>query len=352
MSTVPGRSSQTDTKPSFRYGYRLVRIKLPNGRSRFKRVPLTLKDVLHPRFGDFHVLSQPHNEDCHYLYAKLAYRVRTDASAVVLQDCGIFWDIPRLRHHSPDISVIFGVRERKDWKTFDVRIEKVRPSLIIEVTSPSTRVNDVKTKVKQYARARVPYYVIADAVEKNEVRRLKLRAYRLDGQKYVRVPLDAHGRAWLEPLKLWLGIRVHPRTGGDRLVLVDPVTNEPLPNLGELGDSLVARTAALAEADEAREQAEDRVRIEALAREQAEDRARIEALAREQADEAREQAEDRARIEALAREQAEDRARIEALAREQADEAREQAEDRARAAEQRLRELEEKLKKPRRRKSP
>ena len=38
----------------------------------------------------------------------------------------------------------------------------MRPSLIIEVTSPKTRVNDVKTKVTQYAQAKVPHYVIAD----------------------------------------------------------------------------------------------------------------------------------------------------------------------------------------------
>jgi hypothetical protein len=64
MSTVPRCSSTADTKPSYRYGYREVRVKLPNGRFRFKRVPLTLKDVLHPRFGDVHVLSDAHGEDC------------------------------------------------------------------------------------------------------------------------------------------------------------------------------------------------------------------------------------------------------------------------------------------------
>jgi colicin import membrane protein len=267
MSTVPRRSPPADTKPSFSYGYREVRVKLPNGRFRFKRVPLTLKDVLHPRFGDVHVLSSAHNDDCNYLKSALTSRLVVDPSAVVFYDCGIFWDIPRLRHHSPDISVIFGVREHKDWKTFDVKIEKVRPTLIIEVTSPKTRVNDTKTKVKQYARARVPYHVIADAVEKNNQRRLRLIAYRLEGEKYVKVPLDEHGRAWLEPLKLWLGVRVHPQTGGDRLVLVDPATNQEIPDYNSLEHSLVVQVNARAEA-------EDRALAEALARAEAEDRAR------------------------------------------------------------------------------
>ena len=62
MSTVPDRS-----KASFDYGYREVREKLPDGRCRWKRVPLTLEDVLHPRFGDVHMLGDPHSDDCSYL---------------------------------------------------------------------------------------------------------------------------------------------------------------------------------------------------------------------------------------------------------------------------------------------
>ncbi|MGO9470638.1 MAG: Uma2 family endonuclease [Isosphaeraceae bacterium] len=39
--------------------------------------------------------------------------------------------------------------------------------LIIEVTSPKTPVNDLETKVEEYARAEVPHYVVVVAVEKN-----------------------------------------------------------------------------------------------------------------------------------------------------------------------------------------
>jgi Uma2 family endonuclease len=202
-----------------------------------------LEDVLHPRFGDVHVLSDPHDDDCHYLKYVLKARYADDRSVVVFSDCGIFWDVPRLRHHSPDLSVIFGVKRRKDWKTFHVKTEKTRPSLIIEVTSPSTRVNDVKTKVKQYARARVPHYVIADAQETAGKRRLTLIAYRLEGKEYHRVALDDQGCADLEPVGLKLGVKAHPETGGDRLVLIDPATGE------EIGDyTEVSRGRADAEA--------------------------------------------------------------------------------------------------------
>ena len=162
------------------------------------------------------------SDDCTYFRIGFKARYAGDRSVVVFSDCGIYWDIPGLRHHSPDLAVIFGVKRRKDWETFRVREEGVRPSLIIEITSPKTRVNDVKTKVTQYAQARVPHYVIVDVEKVDGRRRLKLIVYRLQGQSYERVDLDDQGRAWLEPVGLWLGVKVNPETGGDRVVLDRP----------------------------------------------------------------------------------------------------------------------------------
>ncbi|MFI5454269.1 MAG: Uma2 family endonuclease [Isosphaerales bacterium] len=295
MSTVPRRSSPSDTKPSFRYGYREVRVKQPNGRVKFKRVPLTLRDVLHPRFGDVHVLSDPHADDCNYLRSVLKDRYAADRSVAVFSDCGIFWDVPRLGHHSPDLSVIFGVKQRKDWKTFDVKEEKVRPRLIIEVTSPSTRVNDVKTKVKQYATAGVPHYVIADAEENNNRRRLTLIAYRLAGESFVSVPLDEHGRAWLDPVGLWLAVKVYPETGGDRLVLVDPSAGQEIGDYTAIRRTLAAETEARARA-EAQVEAALQARSRAVAQVQAAFQARAQAEAEARAAEERARAaEDRLR---------------------------------------------------------
>jgi colicin import membrane protein len=145
----PKATSRVPSKPaaSFDYGYRYVEKKRRDGRIDFVRVPLTLDDVLHPQFGDVHVLSDPHTDDCTYLRTVLKNRYADDRSVAVLSDCGILWDKPGLEHHSPDLAVIFGVKRRKGWKTFHVKTEKVRPELIIEVTSPKTRVNDVETKV-------------------------------------------------------------------------------------------------------------------------------------------------------------------------------------------------------------
>lgn len=286
MSTVPDRRRKANARParakpngkprsgkaSFDYGYRDIPKKLPNGEYEMVRIPLTLEDVLHPLMGDKHVLGDPHDEDCHYLKAVLKDRFAHDRTFVVFSDCGIFWDRPGLKHHSPDVSVIFGVKERKDWETFHVAIEKVRPALVVEVTSPKTRENDVTTKVAQYARAGVPHYVIADTHKRDGKRRLTLIRYQLDNGTYRSMGTDANGRVWLEPVQLWLGVNVDPDTGGDRLVLIDPKTDEPI------GD-YTAVNRARAEAEERARAAADQARA-ADQRADAEVNARLAAEAR------------------------------------------------------------------------
>ncbi len=268
MSTVPRRPVASRVKKrtslvrpgeaSFEYGWRLVRRKVQNGRTAWERIPLTLQDVLHPQFGDVHVLSDPHTDDCTYLRTVLKGRYADIRSVAILSDCGIFWDRPDLEHHSPDLAVIFGVKRRKGWQTFDVAKEKVRPILIIEVTSPKTRVNDVEIKVQEYAQAGVMHYVIADDRRTRGRRRLKLISYRLEHGKYQKVELDDQGRAWLEPVQLWLGVKVNPETGEDRVALFDPVTGS------EIGD-YTAISRALKEA-EARAVTEAQARAEAEGR--------------------------------------------------------------------------------------
>ena len=252
MSTVPERRfPASDDAPkanrkaragdaSFDYGWRYVRQRLPGGEVDFKMVPLTLEDVLHPRFGDVHVLSDAHGDDCNYLKYVLKDRYHEDLSVLVLSDCGIYWDKPGLKHHSPDLAVIFGVKQRKEWKTFHVKVERVRPALIVEVTSPKTKVNDLVRKVTEYARAEVPYYVVVDAEETGNQRCLRLLCYILGAKGYEKQALDQEGRAWLEPVGLWLGVKRDPRTGGDRLALFDRAGAQ----IGDYTDQRRARAEA------------------------------------------------------------------------------------------------------------
>jgi hypothetical protein len=74
------------------------------------------------------------------------------------------------------------------------------------------------------------------------------------------VPLYEQGRAWLEPVKLWLSVIVYSKTGGDRLALVDPLTNQEIPDYGAISQSLVVETNARAQAEQRALAAEQRLR--------------------------------------------------------------------------------------------
>jgi len=306
----------------FRYGWRYVRRPTPDDPDHLEPVPLTLEDVLHPEEGDFIVHSDRHETDRMYLTAVLRARLEAYGRAIVLSDVRVAWDVPDLRPHGPDVMVIPGLRERRDWSTFDVAEEGVRPALMIEITSPETRENDVVWKVAHYARAGVAQYVIVDNIGRRGERQLRFLDYRLVGDTYRLQPPDERGWVYLELADLWVGVE------GDHVVCyADDGT--------AFGDyATVVQQAAEAEA---------RARREAAARAEAEARARAaeEQAQREAA--ARAEAEEQARREAAARAEAEEQARREAAARAEAEE-QAQREAAARAAlEARLRELEAKL---------
>jgi len=340
MSTA-SRSRAPEPVPAqpnpFRYGWRYVRVQGPDGTESLKQVPLTLKDVLFPRTGDFIVQTDLHDSDLNYLKDVFKASLVVDPQAAVVSDCRVDWNLEGVEPLGPDIAVFRRVKRHKDWATLDVAAEGVRPVMVVEVTSPDTRTNDLEDKFHYYERARVPLYVIADALQDDERgRHLRLHAYRWTRTRYRELPADARGWIWLEPVRLWLGVTQDRRTGCDRLACYDE-------NGEELGD-YTAISQALALEKAARERVEALAAAEATAREQAEERAKTQA-ARAKAEAAR------AKAEAKARQQAERRAAAEAEARTQA-EARAKAESEARArAEARIRELEAAMKRARKRRS-
>ncbi len=333
IATAPAPLPEGDP---FRYGWRYVRCPTPDDPDHLEQVPLTLEDVLHPEVGDFIVHSDRHETDRMYLTAVLRARLEPHGQAIVLSDVRVAWDVPDLRPHGPDVMVIPGLRERRDWSTFDVTEEGVRPALIIEITSPETRENDVVRKVAHYARAGVAQYVIVDNLGRRGERQLRLLDYRLVGDTYRLQPPDARGWVYLEVAGLWLGVE------GDHVVCyTDDGT--------AFGDyATVVQQAAEAEARArqeaaARAEAEEQARREAAARAEAEEQARREAAARAEAEEqARREAAARAEAEEQARREAEARAAAEALARAAEAQAQQEAATRA-ELEARLRELEAEL---------
>ncbi len=206
-ATIPAIETESDETDPFRYGRRFVQRELPDGTVQIDQIPLTLADLLHPEEGDQVTHSTAHQRRVRYLCNVFAARLAHDPTAVVLDDVRIKWDVPELQPHGPDIMVIFGVREQKNWSTFDVAEEGTRPALIIEVTSPETGGNDRLIKLEEYDLAGVPLYIIVDSVRRQGQSFLRLLGYQRVGMAYTVLAPDARGRLWLEPLGLWMGLQ-------------------------------------------------------------------------------------------------------------------------------------------------
>ncbi|MDW8215570.1 MAG: Uma2 family endonuclease [Roseiflexaceae bacterium] len=338
-STKPVVAADDLIGDPFRYGWRFVPRPTPDDPHHMEQVPLTLEDVLHPEVGDFIVHSDRHETDRMYLTAVLRARLEPSGVAIVLSDVRIAWDIPDLRPHGPDVMVIPGICERQNWSTFDVAVEGARPALIIEITSPETRENDLERKVEHYARAGVAQYVIVDDPGRGGERRLHLLDYRLEEGKYRLHSPDATGRVHLVIANLWLGIE------GDHIVCYDErgaafgdyttVVRQAAEAAAQAQREAQMRQAAEEQARRAAEQAQREAQMRQAAEEQAQraaEQAQREALMRQAAEEQAQRAAEQAQREALMRRAAEEQAQREA-------QARAEAEARLRALEEELRRL-------------
>jgi Uma2 family endonuclease len=249
------------------YGWRPIHLVTAEGEEKWDRIPLTREDVLHPQVGDFHMHNDEHERFCKYLHDVLEDQLAGDPHAVVLHDVRTAWDTD-IEAHGPDIAVIFNVRQRRNWSTFNVAVEGTRPALIIEITSPHVRSVDLVDKLEEYEAVGIPYYVIADTFRRKGKIVRRLLGYRLtDENGYIALRPNEYGRLWLEPVQLWLGFE------GDQLLLYDKA-GQPIDDYGNMARARREAEAQAAEASQARQQAEARAAEEAEARQQAEARLR------------------------------------------------------------------------------
>lgn len=268
----PPHNPTTPDDDPWCYGWRYLQRPIPGDEDHMERVPLTLEDVLHPEEGDYIIHSDRHESDRLYLAQVLHTCLAASGGALVLSDVRITWDQSLLGSHNPDLMVIPGLNEQRDWRSFDVAKEGLRPCLIIELTAPATRSNDLDAKVYHYAYGGVAQYIVVDDAGRGETRQLNLVGYHLVGHSYHMQAPDAAGRLWLDVAQIWLGVK------GERVICYDQQGQE-------LGDySAAIQLAAVAKARAA--SAESLVRYETEARSEAEERAAS-------ADEARAEAEAR-----------------------------------------------------------
>lgn len=160
---------------------------------------------------------------------------------------------------APDVLLVHGV-SKWDRPVYKLWEEGRAPSLVIEVTSNSTRDEDLNDKKDDYRRLGVEEYFLFDPY--GDYLEPRLHGYRLESGWYVPMSPEPDGSLVSRAAGLLL------RTEDNRLRLVDPDTGRPLPWVAEEAE---AREAAEIRADEeaaARKAAEERLRImeEELAR--------------------------------------------------------------------------------------
>lgn len=267
MSIVPKPTRPRPKPPEedpFHLGWRYVTRTLPDGRMEVDQVPLTPEDVLHPQEDDFIVNDSFHNDTRDYLKQVFLFQVRHLPHAIVTCDLRMAWDVPGVRPLGPDLTILLKVLGgRRIWRTFDVGIEGVRPILVVEITSDSTRENDIGIKVEYYHRVGIPYYVVVDTLAANPEGITTLTGYRHTRKRYVPMPLDERGWLWLEPVAMWLGIR------DDQVVCFDKDGQE-IKNYVEVAQARVAAEKQARKEGKARAAAENQARKEAKARAAAE----------------------------------------------------------------------------------
>jgi colicin import membrane protein len=294
-----------DDADRFRYGWRDVVVRNPDGTTSLEQLPLTREDALHPEPGDYVVHTDPHTDDMFYLKSVFKALLKHDPSAIVLADCGVDWGLRGVKHVCPDIAAFFNVDIKKWPRTeaiFYVKALHAQTAFVVEITSRSTRANDVDTKVGYYHRCSVPIYIIVDAmIEEGGHRKLKLIGYRYAPGGYERIAPNERGWIWLEAVGAWLGVVHDAHTGMDRVACFDAVSQ------AEIGD-YTAITQAYAREVEAHARSKNRaVRAEAKAKKAETKAKKAEAKAKSEA-EARALAETRVReLEALLKRSTPDR---------------------------------------------
>jgi Uma2 family endonuclease len=166
---------------------------------------------------------------------------------------------------APDVFVVRGV-DKAVRRTFRVWEEGGhRPCLVIEVTSESTRDEDMVEKMGKYSRLGVEEYFLFDPL--GEYLSPPLQGFRLVRGRYFGIPLEKDGSLVSRTTGVLL------RRDDGRARLVNAATGEPLPYIEELDGLRRAAEARAAEEAEARQTAEARAVEEAEARRAAEVRA-------------------------------------------------------------------------------
>jgi Uma2 family endonuclease len=272
VKIVESAPSPIKTPPAdpFPYGWRQVAETLPDGRTAYRRVPLTAKDFLNPQLGDHMPQGTLHARLAIALFNMLHNYYLNDPTVGVFFDLKMCWGIPDLEEPAPDIAVVPHLQTDKeaDRGCFDVVAEGTRPSLVIEVSSPNYPGDDTD-KVRIYRQAGVAEYIIINRRTRRKIIALELKGYRLVEGAYKEMVPDAEGCLFSETTGLYFELSEDRR----RVFLFSAATGEQLLTADEEKEARELAQLLAAQQAEIRELVESQVAEEAEARQVAETRA-------------------------------------------------------------------------------
>ena len=156
-------------------------------------IPLE-RDVYYPESDGQPMGETPlHRQEMTYLIEALEERFRQAADVYVSGNMFLYYERGRPRCAvAPDVFVARGVepplQERRIYKLWE---EGVGPCLVIEVTSDSTRDEDLRRKKECYERLGVAEYFLYDP--EGDYLPERLLGFRLDGGRYRPIPAEDDG---------------------------------------------------------------------------------------------------------------------------------------------------------------
>jgi Uma2 family endonuclease len=207
--------------------------------------------------------SDVHREEMVYLIAALKSWYREVPDVYVAGNLFVYYARgDRKAVVAPDVFVVKGVPKR-EHKSFLLWKEGRGPCFVIEVTSESTRREDVEKKPNRYRQLGVEEYFLHDPL--GDYLNPPLQGYRLQDGRYLRMEPESDGTL----VSRTTGLRL--RREGEHLRLVDLDTGRALPSFEEIQDEnrrLRRQAEELRQSEAARQAAEERARAaeEELAR--------------------------------------------------------------------------------------
>lgn len=193
-----------------------------------------------------------HRDEMFYLITALKHRYRDMPEVYVAGNLLVYFRRgDRTARLAPDVFVVKGVRKRMR-KSYLLWKEGQAPCFVIEVTSESSRDEDIEMKRDHYERFGVDEYFLHDPLA--EYLHPPLQGYRLQEGRYRRISPEPDGSlvSWTTGLRL--------RREGERLRLIDLAAGKPLLTHEEIRDSNRRKDEELRRSEAARQSAEERAR--------------------------------------------------------------------------------------------